>query len=118
MARGTRRQRQRQEKLWYRRDLAEAPGILFIDRGAAHRRQHQERLAYRHSGRNAILAPTSSSDHIKRAFTRTIPRVGKQEDKSCDQEQRPGHCTVKGPVPQPVGNATDRVVPAVSGVLR
>jgi hypothetical protein len=26
---GTRRRRQRQEELWYRRDLAEAPGLLF-----------------------------------------------------------------------------------------
>ena len=29
MAMGTRRQRQRQEELWYRRDLAEAPGHPF-----------------------------------------------------------------------------------------
>jgi len=29
---GTRRQRQRQEKLWYRRDLAEAPGHPFYRR--------------------------------------------------------------------------------------
>jgi hypothetical protein len=29
---GTRRQRQRQEELWYRRDLAEAPGHPFYQR--------------------------------------------------------------------------------------
>jgi hypothetical protein len=29
MAMGTRKQRQRQEELWYRRDLAEAPGHPF-----------------------------------------------------------------------------------------
>jgi hypothetical protein len=32
MAMGTRRQRRRQEKLWYRRDLAEAPGHPFYRR--------------------------------------------------------------------------------------
>jgi len=32
MAMGTRRQRQRQEELWYRRDLAEAPGHPFYRR--------------------------------------------------------------------------------------
>ncbi len=32
MAMGTRRQRQRQEQLWYRRDLAEAPGHPFYRR--------------------------------------------------------------------------------------
>jgi transposase len=32
MAMGTRKQRQRQEELWYRRDLAEAPGHPFYRR--------------------------------------------------------------------------------------
>src|ERR1022692_1609660 len=32
MAMGTRRQRQRQEELWYRRDLAKAPGHPFYRR--------------------------------------------------------------------------------------
>jgi hypothetical protein len=32
MAMGTRRHRQRQEQLWYRRDLAEAPGHPFYRR--------------------------------------------------------------------------------------
>jgi len=32
MAMGTRRRRQRQEELWYRRDLAEAPGHPFYRR--------------------------------------------------------------------------------------
>src|ERR1022692_1058699 len=32
MAMGTRKQRERQEELWYRRDLAEAPGHPFYQR--------------------------------------------------------------------------------------
>jgi hypothetical protein len=35
MAMGTRRRRQRQEELWYRRDLAEAPGHPFYRRREA-----------------------------------------------------------------------------------
>ena len=41
MAMGTRRRRQRQEELWYRRDLAEAPGHPYLpaaERGIGARR--------------------------------------------------------------------------------